>query len=897
MSSFNTKLNFLQSEIKLLSDENTELRQLLQLNKQILKIQGEFGSTNISLPSVPQLSIDVCKTEGNFQNDKQFIISNLIDENSKLLSINQELREQRDHLRAQNLLLQQIEIENSQRILDIQTEKHQKFIDLQNQILGKDKQIQELSDQLQNILSRKRLKTKILESMSKVLSQYYQENKLFKQENKKISLLLDLLTTDKNTENKLNSEQSPGINDSSYLDSFPLKVKQTLNLNQQITVPKLNINKAQKIQQLNVEKQQESEEQQLPLEQFLTVDKKIYPQIKAQTPSQVREGQFISPNKLLIQLTSLADQNKTLSKQLNQYKQKLQDELLLTKSLENKLDEVYRYVLELEKTNEILISSQLKLTNTVQKLKELICKEKKEELRSKHTYNLSLQNERDFEKKSKKKPTQKIIVNRGISQIRNASDQEETEQLPLIKPKSVTRSSKKNFEIKKVRIKVAISDDKLEINNKQNKLNPIKQEESPQLSDRNQSPSSSFKKTKEDNNRSILKKSIHQDYEIDDTLEDNLESFVKLYHSIVCLMDAIRKNVSDLVDQINRFLEILDGIHFCQIEKLLIENTKQFRQILVLIKIGIVVIINSFFDQHLYTSNIVNFKNILIYNLQNYLILGDMILLKTQKQELQNIINQNKKYFGSKKVDSNTQIRQNVELLSGLYKSLTKQSKDLYQFICTYLKQIPYLRILESNLVLQNFISLYFTMQQSYHGLLGIPLICVANKPYLPTEGSHEFTLILDMDETLIHFIDQTKSFLIRPYLEQFLQEMSKYYEIAVFTAGLPDYANWILDQVDKNKYIQYRLYRQHAMQYQNHFVKDLSRLGRNLKKVIIVDNIADNFQHQPENGIFIKTWLNDQDDKELLELSIFLKKLVENGCEDVREVLKQYKSQQLPQI
>ncbi|CAD8047914.1 unnamed protein product [Paramecium primaurelia] len=497
----------------------------------------------------------------------------------------------------------------------------------------------------------------------------------------------------------------------------------------------------------------------------------------------------------------------------------------------------------------------------------------------------------------KNKPTQKIIVNRGISQLRNNQDQEDTEQLPIIKPKSVARNSKKNFEIKKVRIKVAISDDKLEINNKQNKLNPIKQEESPPLSDRNQSPQSNTKKVKEDNNRSVLKKSIHQQYEIDDTLEDNLESYVKIYHSIVSLMDAMRKNVSDQVDQINRFLEFIDGVHFCQIEKLFVENTKQFRQILILIKMGIVVIINSFFDQHLYTSNVVNFKNMLIYNLQNYLLLGEMILQKTQQQELQNIINQNKKYFGSKKVDSNTQIRQNVELLSSLYKSLTKQSKDLYQFLCTYLKQIPYLRMLESNLVLQNFISLYFTIQQSYHGLLGIPLICVANKPYLPKEESHEFTLILDMDETLIHFFDQTKSFLIRPYTEQFLQEMSNYFEIAVFTAGLPDYANWILDQVDKNKHIQYRLYRQHAMQYQNHFVKDLSRLGRSLKKVIIVDNIADNFQHQPENGIFIKTWYNDQEDKELLELSVFLKKLVENGCEDVREVLKQYKSQQLPKI
>ena len=68
-------------------------------------------------------------------------------------------------------------------------------------------------------------------------------------------------------------------------------------------------------------------------------------------------------------------------------------------------------------------------------------------------------------------------------------------------------------------------------------------------------------------------------------------------------------------------------------------------------------------------------------------------------------------------------------------------------------------------------------------------------------------------------------------------------------------------------------------MQYQNHFVKDLSRLGRDLRKCIIIDNIADNFQHQPENGIFIKTWYNDPDDVALLELIPFLKKIVENDC------------------
>lgn len=37
---------------------------------------------------------------------------------------------------------------------------------------------------------------------------------------------------------------------------------------------------------------------------------------------------------------------------------------------------------------------------------------------------------------------------------------------------------------------------------------------------------------------------------------------------------------------------------------------------------------------------------------------------------------------------------------------------------------------------------------------------------------------------------------------------MSLYYELVVFTAGLPDYANWVLDSIDKGNFIQYRLFR-----------------------------------------------------------------------------------------
>ena len=71
---------------------------------------------------------------------------------------------------------------------------------------------------------------------------------------------------------------------------------------------------------------------------------------------------------------------------------------------------------------------------------------------------------------------------------------------------------------------------------------------------------------------------------------------------------------------------------------------------------------------------------------------------------------------------------------------------------------------------------------------------------------------------------------------------MSKYYEIAVFTAGLKDYADWILNDLDKQGFISHWLYRDHTKLRNGVYIKDLSKLGRDLSKIIIVDNIEDNF-------------------------------------------------------
>jgi CTD small phosphatase-like protein 2 len=84
---------------------------------------------------------------------------------------------------------------------------------------------------------------------------------------------------------------------------------------------------------------------------------------------------------------------------------------------------------------------------------------------------------------------------------------------------------------------------------------------------------------------------------------------------------------------------------------------------------------------------------------------------------------------------------------------------------------------------------------------------------------------------------------MVRPYAAQFLDKMADYYDIVVFTAGMQDYADWALQHIGKSQSkINYRLYRHHALPCREFYIKDLSMLGRDLAKTIIVDNISESF-------------------------------------------------------
>lgn len=156
----------------------------------------------------------------------------------------------------------------------------------------------------------------------------------------------------------------------------------------------------------------------------------------------------------------------------------------------------------------------------------------------------------------------------------------------------------------------------------------------------------------------------------------------------------------------------------------------------------------------------------------------------------------------------------------------------------------------------------------------------------------HKKCMVIDLDETLVHSsfkpianadfivpveIDGTVHqvyVLKRPHVDTFLQKMGDLYECVLFTASLATYADPVADLLDKCNVFRARLFRESCVYHRGNYVKDLNKLGRDLQKIVIVDNSPASYIFHPDNAVPVKSWFDDNTDSELLDLIPLFEKL-----------------------
>ena len=236
-----------------------------------------------------------------------------------------------------------------------------------------------------------------------------------------------------------------------------------------------------------------------------------------------------------------------------------------------------------------------------------------------------------------------------------------------------------------------------------------------------------------------------------------------------------------------------------------------------------------------------------------------------------------KKYFLSNSSQSQIQSKNNFENL------LEKNKKILILDLDETLVHADFFEELEENNIQKNkydaIISFYTSENQSN-----------ANNNNNNDNTDNNTTDDESKDDSCEKVLNKVGIFL-RPKVKEFLEEISKYFLIGIFTASIPEYADAVINYLDpEEKYIKFKLYRNDCINVQDLVrVKDLKIFGEeNLDRIVLLDNNIYSFSNQLSNGILINSFFDDENDDELSNVRKYLIEYI-FPCDDVRKVNEQF--------
>ncbi|XP_016322003.1 carboxy-terminal domain RNA polymerase II polypeptide A small phosphatase 2-like isoform X2 [Sinocyclocheilus anshuiensis] len=145
--------------------------------------------------------------------------------------------------------------------------------------------------------------------------------------------------------------------------------------------------------------------------------------------------------------------------------------------------------------------------------------------------------------------------------------------------------------------------------------------------------------------------------------------------------------------------------------------------------------------------------------------------------------------------------------------------------------------------------------------------------PAVTSQDQGKICVIIDLDETLVH--------------SSFKPISNADFIVPVDIEGTThQYADPVTDLLDQCGVFRTRLFRESCVFYQGCYVKDLSRLGRELHKTLILDNSPASYIFHPENAVPVLSWFDDLEDTELLHLIPVFEEL--SQADDVYSRLEQ---------